>query len=76
MFDMTSCIKYLVLPLLPQRLQDFCSIKNSRFSLALEERLVVMVFIKPSWGATEGCGNENFYIDFQLGPTLEWKIYY
>ena len=43
------------------------------FSLALEEGLVEMVqaFIKRSWGATEGYGNENFYIDFQFGPVLE-----
>ena len=70
MFNMTSHIMYLFLPLLPQRLQAFCLIENGlkfyfRVSLALEEGLVEMVqaFIKPSWGITEGCGNEKFYID-------------
>ena len=27
-------------------------------------------------GAKEGCGNEDFYIDFQFGPTLEQKVNY
>ena len=48
MFNMTSHIMYLFLPLLPQRLQAFCLIENGlkfyfRVSLALEEGLVEMV---------------------------------
>ena len=81
MFDISHII-YLLLPLLPQKLQAFCSIENGlKFIfvfLALEEGLVEMVqaFKKPSWGAMEGCENEDFYIDFQFGPTLEQKLNY
>ena len=82
MFDMTSRTMHLLLPLMPQRIQSFCSkwleILFSRFSLALEEGLVEIVYasINSFWGAVEGCEKKKIYIDFQLGPTLEQKLYY
>ena len=61
MFGMTSHIIYLLLLLLYQRLQAFCSVETGLkfhfcFSFALEDAFVEMVyaFIKPSQGCHGG----------------------